>query len=114
MLIFFYVLLYASTKRNTKLLIVTPYKYRRKNSLKYINKLNPTTYKNNISWPSGVHTKNARLVYHLKFSVTYLTEEKTKHLMIISIDAEKGMWKISTLIPYVKKFSGTSNKRAVS
>lgn len=106
MLILFYVLLYANTKRNTKLLIVTPYKYRCKNSLKYINKLNPTTYKNNISWPSGVHTKNARLVYHLKFSVTYLTEEKTKHSMIISTDAEKGMWKISTLIPYVKKFSG--------
>lgn len=105
MLILFYVLLYTNTKRNTKLLIITSYKWC-KNSLKYINKLNPTIYKNNISWPSGVHTKNARLVYHLKFSVTYLIEEKTKHLTIISIDAEKGMWKISTLIPYVKKFSG--------
>lgn len=106
MLILFYVLLYTNTKRNTKLLIITSFKYRYKNSLKYINKLNPTIYKNNISWPSRVRTKNARLVYHLKFSVTYLIEEKTKHLMIISIDAEKGMWKFSTLIPYVKKFSG--------
>ena len=48
MLIIFYVLLYANTKRNTKLLIITSYKYRFKNSLKYINKLNPTIYKNNI------------------------------------------------------------------
>ena len=33
--------------------------------------------------------------------------------MIISTDAEKGVWKISTLIHYKKNSQGTSNKRVV-
>lgn len=78
-----------------------------KNSLKYFNKLNPTTYKkNNISWQAEFILRMQGWFTIEIQCVTYLTEEKTKHSMIISIDAEKGMWKISTLIPYVKKFSG--------